>query len=424
MDFSNLSSCDLTIGICTGAEYAFPESFMALIDWISQFITSRGGPRIVTDYVHEKPFDSTIMSAYNVVIDRISHQRPFIAEWLKKVCLDGCYVINNPHHFQSRKKNFGYCSAAKLGLDVPKTFLLPPKTSTIDWRNMEPGFDIVATGSEVGYPMYMKPYDGGGWRNVSRVFEPAGLKDSYIVSGGMIMNIQEEINYDYFIRCICIGSSVLPVEYDPEAYHHERYAVKNRVPTEILEKCARLSRIISGFLGFEMNSVEILVQTHQDNQGKEIMDKAYLIDFNNPVPDMSLVSLHKYFPSVISEMLKRALFAGLTSRKYPFHTNISEYLDVAAQNCGLNEKILKYNDLAGNFFGRNEFLEFSRAYFTPEFEKAINEMFEGPEFELIMKKEIYDTFHDQTDKLKYERFLKKYQDLNRKNKEKDSLFFT
>lgn len=423
MTFSKLSSCDLNIGICTGAEYAFPESYMALVDWLSQFITSRGGPRISADYVHEKPFNTTSISSYNVVIDRISHQRPFIAEWLKKICLDGCYVINNPHHFQSRKKNFGFCSASKLGFDVPKTYLLPPKTATIDWRNMEPSFDVAANGNEIGYPMYMKPYDGGGWRNVSRIFEPAGLKDAYIVSGGMIMNIQEEINYDYFIRCICIGSSILPLEYDPEAYHHERYLVKPRAPYNVMAKCARIARVISGFLGFEMNSVEILVQTTEDEHGDEIIDKAYLIDFNNPVPDMSLVSLHKYFPSIIREMLKKTLFVGLTSRKYPFHTNISAYLDTAAENITIDEKVEKYNILAGKFFGREDFINFCKIYFNSEFDSAIDEMFKGPEFELIMKKEIYDTFHDQTDKNKYERYLKKYQDLLKSSSEKETLFF-
>jgi hypothetical protein len=415
----------IVLGICSGTEYAFPEALNTLFDWLFRNSPQSGDwCPVVAEYVREAPFDASGISRYNIVLDRISHQRPFTAEWLKKLILDGSYVINNPHHFQSRRKSYGYAAASKLGFDVPVTVLLPPKSSYVDWRNMEPAFDIVETGGEVGYPMYMKPYNGGGWRNVTRVFEPAGLKEAYALSGGEIMNIQEAVNYDYFIRSICIGSSVLPLEYDPEAYHHERYVTRGKAPASVLEYCARVSRIISGFLGFEMNSVEILVQMSRDagesDSGK--ISRAYLIDFNNPVPDMSLISLHRFFPSVVREMARRVTFLGATSRKYPFESRTFDYLEIAESSLSMDEKMNGYEAVADSYFGRAGYQEYSRSVFGDHYEELEGKMFEQPEFSVIMKKEIYDTFHDHSDPGKFDRFLDNYRNLLSTSREDDTRF--
>lgn len=414
----------IILGICSGTEYAFPEALNTLFDWLARnydSAVSRWRP-VSVDYVREAPYDATGISRYNILLDRISHQRPFIAEWLKKLILDGSYVINNPHHFQSRRKSYGYVAAAKLGFQVPATVLLPQKSSYVDWRSMEPAFDIVETGGRIGYPMYMKPYNGGGWRNVTRIFEPAGLKEAYALSGGEIMNIQEAVNYDYFIRSICIGGSVLPLEYDPEAYHHERYVNRGKAPQSVLEYCARISRIISAFLGFEMNSVEILVQMSRDESQEEKISSAYLIDFNNPVPDMSLISLHRFFPSVVSEMARRVTFLGATGRPYPFESRTFEYLAIADSQAPMEEKILAYEKIADDFFGRAAYREYSESVFDARYQELERQMFSEPEFAVIMKKEIYDTFHDHSDPGKFERFLENYRDSLTTSWDKDTRF--
>lgn len=419
---ANSNPCPLLVGVCIGSEYAFPEAMMALMEKISREGRSLlpGNRAIAAEYVREVPFSMHSTVRYDVVLDRISHQRPFLGEWLKKVILDGAYVINNPHHFQSKRKSYGYAAGVRLGLDIPRTYLLPPKSSYVDWRNMEPAFDVVSTGSEVGYPMYMKPYDGGGWRNVTRIYEPPGLRESYAVSGGQVMTIQEDVNFDYFIRCICIGSSVLPLSYDPNAYHHERYPKERRAPEHILKECSRIARIITAFLGFEMNSVEILVQvtrepgeTGPDGQQtmNEKIDKAFLIDFNNPVPDMSLVSLHRFFPAVVWEMTRRLLFVGLSRRKFRHESGVDGYLDISRSEDSYEDKMKGYERIANDFWGRQEYLEFTHNHYIDEYVKLESSLFKGPEFEIILKKEVYDTFHDHSDPDKYQRFIERYNSL-------------
>lgn len=427
------NACPLLVGVCIGSEYAFPETMMALMEKISREGRDLlpGKRAIVAEYVREVPFSMHSTVRYDVVLDRISHQRPFLGEWLKKVILDGAYVINNPHHFQSKKKSYGYAAGVRLGFDIPRTYLLPPKSSYVDWRNMEPAFDVVSTGSEVGYPMYMKPYDGGGWRNVTRIYEPPGLRESYAVSGGQVMTIQEEVNFDYFIRCICIGSSVLPLSYDPNAYHHERYPGERRVPDHILKECGRTARIITAFLGFEMNSVEILVQvskeTSEGGSGNppretEKIEKMYLIDFNNPVPDMSLVSLHRFFPTVVWEMTRRLLFVGITRRRFRHESGVDRYIDLARSAASHEEKMTGYERLAAEFWGRQEYLEFTDNHCRDDYVKLETGLFKGPEFEVIMKKEIYDTFHDHSDPDKYQRFIERYNGLLAMSEAGDAAF--
>src|SRR5437016_9221626 len=64
---------------------------------------------------------------YSVIVDRISHEVQYYRGFLKYAVLQGTYVINNPFWWTADDKYFNYSVAAKLGIAIPKTVLLPQK---------------------------------------------------------------------------------------------------------------------------------------------------------------------------------------------------------------------------------------------------------------------------------------------------------
>ncbi|MEI9976731.1 MAG: hypothetical protein WDO73_34540 [Ignavibacteriota bacterium] len=108
-----------------------------------------------------------------MIVDRISHDIPFYRSYLKNAILCGAKVINNPFWWSADDKFFNYALAAKLGVAVPPTVLLPhkshpPGTTDRSMRNLEYPLDWDGIFRYVGFPAFLKPHDGGGWRNVSK----------------------------------------------------------------------------------------------------------------------------------------------------------------------------------------------------------------------------------------------------------------
>src|SRR5256885_10567183 len=62
-----------------------------------------------------------------LIVDRISHEVEYYRGYLKHAVLQGTYVINNPFWWTADDKFFNYSVAAKLGIAIPKTVLLPQK---------------------------------------------------------------------------------------------------------------------------------------------------------------------------------------------------------------------------------------------------------------------------------------------------------
>ena len=87
-------------------------------------------------------------------------------------------------------------------------------------------FDLDAIAEQIGYPLYMKPYDGGAWRGVSRISNPAELHAAYDESGEMLMHLQKAIEgYDVFARSLSIGAETMVMRFRPDQPMHLRYAV-------------------------------------------------------------------------------------------------------------------------------------------------------------------------------------------------------
>ena len=124
---------------------------------------------------------------YDVVIDRLTHWYTISREWIKKaIVLNDLYVYNNPWSIQSNEKHTSYAAMMRLGLPVPETWMLPAKAYE-HADDLEPTlkryarlFSLQEIGEKIGYPFFMKPYHGGGWRGVTKIDDargvPAGLR--------------------------------------------------------------------------------------------------------------------------------------------------------------------------------------------------------------------------------------------------------
>jgi hypothetical protein len=305
------------IGLSLGADICWPIAFTEILGRLDLALPVGGDTiRFDVERMTIDPFDLREPKKYDVVVDRLTHWYHTRREWIKKaVLIDDVYVFNNPWSVQSVEKLSAYAGMIRLGFPIPRTWLVPPHSYEpiadleVTLQSYARHFDLGAIGRELGYPMYIKPYDGGGWRAVSRLEDEANLRDTYDQSGKMVMTLQESVEpFDHFVRCVGLGPQTHVVRYDPSAPHHDRYTQTR--PEEYLKgDDAKIiegtTLIINAFFGWDFNSCEML---HREGVW-------YPIDFANPCPDSQVTSLHYHFPWIIEANLKWAIFAAATGRR-------------------------------------------------------------------------------------------------------------
>ena len=181
-----------------------------------------------------EPFSLRDKPRYDLVIDRLAYWYYHPREWLKKVALmDDVYLLNSPFTFQSMEKHAAYCAMMRLGLKMPETVLVPYKNPLDNSRyaytaaRYNQPFDLDAIAEKIGYPLFMKPYDGGAWRGVSRINNADELHAAYDASGEMLMHLQKAIDYDVFARSLSIGAETMVMKFQPDQPMHLRYAVEH-----------------------------------------------------------------------------------------------------------------------------------------------------------------------------------------------------
>ena len=220
--FLNLSAYMKKIGILHGKERSFPEAFVARIN-------SKNLSGIHAEPVHISKAMQGEPSGYAVIIDRISQDVPFYRTWLKNAAVTGTSVINNPFWWSADDKYFNNCLMTKVDVPVPKTAIIPsrdlPNDTTDDsFSNLAFPLDWEAIFQYVGFPAYMKPFDGGGWKEVYQINNLDELWDSYNKTKQYVMMLQEEIIFEDYFRCYCIGGKhVRIMQYEPRNPHHLRY---------------------------------------------------------------------------------------------------------------------------------------------------------------------------------------------------------
>ncbi len=231
-----MSEAEHLIGLLLGTEEDWPRAFETLLARLGPVTDAAGNThRLRSSRVTIEPFNLRDRPRHALVIDRLAYWYYHPREWLKKVALmDGVYLLNSPFTFQSMEKHAAYCAMIRLGLKVPETVLVPYKHPVDNVRyaytaaRYNQPFNLDEVAADLGYPLFMKPYDGGGWVGVSRIRDSAELHAAYDASGERLMHLQQSVEgYDVFVRSLSIGPETMVMKFRPELPMHERYAVEH-----------------------------------------------------------------------------------------------------------------------------------------------------------------------------------------------------
>ena len=290
------------VGVLCGREYSFPPAFIVKVNQLGK---SDG---VAAEFVKLGGTRMDDAAQYAVIVDRISHEVAYYRGYLKQAVLQGSYVINNPFWWTADDKFFNYAMAAKLGIAIPKTVLLPQKgyPSDVDitsesLHNLTYPIDWDGLLDYVGRPAILKPYSGGGWKHVYKVNNKQDLLAAYDQTAPYCMTLQEFIDFTGYVRCFTFGKTdIMPVRYDPK---ERRYLVEHKyLSDELGARIVKDAQTINQALGYEMNTIEFAIQ---DNV-------PYAIDFLNPAPDFERERITEfYFETVVDKMARLVIDRAL-----------------------------------------------------------------------------------------------------------------
>lgn len=285
----------LKVGLLVGREWSFPPAFIEEVNRRDEGVTAEfvklGGTQM------DEP------CPYAVIIDRISHEVPYYRSYLKNAVLQGTTVVNNPFMWTADDKFFEASLATRLGIASPKTVVLPNKeyvpgiVHSESLRNLSYPLDWQAIIAYIGLPCVLKDAHGGGWKEVYICRSLDEVIEHYNNSGLLTMILQEFIQWEHYVRCICLGQEeVLPIKYHPgeRKYYVEHDHLSPELGRRVIDDSLKLVRA----LGYDMNTVEWAVRD----------GIPYAIDFMNPAPDMDINSLTQfYFKWVVEHMADMAI---------------------------------------------------------------------------------------------------------------------
>ncbi len=270
------------IGVLFGMENTFPPALVEKINGMKV-------EGVTAEFVKLGGVKMADPSGYAVIIDRISQDIPFYRAYLKNAALTGTIVVNNPFWWTADDKFFNYALATKLGVAIPPTVILPHKkhpegTTDQSMRNLIYPLNWEEVFEYVGFPAFLKPYAGGGWKHVYKVDSPEEFFQNYNQTGDLCMTLQHGVEFEEYYRCYVVGQEKVHImKYDPKAPHHERYVKGNPPPSSVKlkERIEKDSLTLCRALGYDLNTVEFAVED----------GVPYAIDFMNPAPDAEITSV-------------------------------------------------------------------------------------------------------------------------------------
>jgi len=308
-----------------GQERSFPMAFV-------ERVNSKQVDGIVAEPVRIDKVMQGEATEYAVIIDRISQDVPFYRAYLKNAALTGTAVINNPFWWSADEKFFNNCLATKINVPVPKTVILPSRelpsdTNDQSFTNLAYPLNWEHIFNYIGFPAYMKPFAGGGWKNVYKVSDQEDLFSKHAETGELVMLLQEEIVFTEYYRCYCIGGKhVRIMPYEPRNPHHLRYAA-DFAPSE--EKYKQMEDIVlrlNHYLGYDFNTVELAVRD----------GVPYAIDFCNPAPDAEIKSVgQENFEWVVETSANYAIERAMNHKEGGDNLTWGEYVIRSAEGRAL-----------------------------------------------------------------------------------------
>jgi hypothetical protein len=386
------------VGLLLGTEEDWPTAFEEILYRLGP-VTGADGTRHLFDCerITIEPFGLRDRPRYQLVIDRLAYWYYVPREWLKKVALmDDVYLLNSPFTFQSMEKHAAYCAMMRLGLKVPDTVLVPYKNPVDNARyaytaaRYNRPFDLDAIAQRIGYPLFMKPFDGGAWRGVSRVRDPAELHAAYNASGEMLMHLQKAVDYDVFARSLSVGAETMVMRFRPDQPMHLRYAVDHSfLSPQVGDEVVTIGRLVNAFFRWELNSCETLVKDGE----------VYPIDYANACPDLALTSLHYYFPWAVKALVKWCVFALVTGRRPRLDLETDMFFAIADEpGASYADKLTAYSELADAYFESERYHDFCASRLS-HLDEIVLDWVAGPDFDRLLIQTVRSVYpaheHDQ-----------------------------
>jgi hypothetical protein len=395
------------MGLLLGTEEDWPTAFETLLGRLGPIKDASGTThRIAVERITMEPFDLLAKPRYDLVVDRLAYWYYLPREWLKKVALmDDVYLLNSPFTFQAMEKHAAYCAMLRLGLKIPKTVLVPHKNPPDNARfaytaaKYNQPFDLDEIAESVGYPLFMKPYDGGQWVGVSHIRNSAELHRAYDASGRRLMHLQAAVDgFDVFARSLSIGAETMVMKFRPELPMHDRYAVEHDfLDPQTGDEVLTISRLINAFFRWEFNSCETLVR------GRE----AHPIDYANASPDVAITSLHYYFPWAMKALLRWCVFCMVTGRRQRLDLDTRRYFEIGdREDLTYAEKLVAYRTLADEYFEVERYQDFCDSRLS-HVDDMVLEWIDSPDFDALLVDTARSTYpaHEQ------ERFIAHFRGL-------------
>ncbi|MBB2890296.1 hypothetical protein FHU39_000280 [Flexivirga oryzae] len=388
------------IGLLLGAEEDWPRAFEELARRVGP-ITAPDGSRhdIRTERMTIEPFNLRDRPRTDLVIDRLAHWYYHPREWLKKAALmDDVYLLNSPFTFQSMEKHSAYCALMRMGMNVPETVLVPYKNpvDNVRWAytsaKYNRSFDLPSVAAELGYPMFVKPFDGGAWRGVSMIRGEEDLRRSYDQSGEMLMHLQRAVDgYEVFARALTIGPETMVMKFRPDEPMHDRYEVAYDFLTpEIGAETRTIAQTVNAFFRWEFNSCEMLVKD----------GVVYPIDYANACPDVAVTSLHYYFPWAIKSLLKWSIYCVVTDRRCRTQVDTDPWFEIADRDDDYQAKLDAYQRLSDQHFEVDRYREFVETS-LPDLDEMVLDWVLSDDFDRLLVETVKSTYPEH----EHERFL-------------------
>jgi hypothetical protein len=301
--------------------------------------------------VHEMNMNQA--AEYDLLIDRASHYFKLGIPYCMMHAFQGVKVVNNPmsFHFFMERKDVGYYIAHNLGIKVPPTYILPtcrtPFFKSDEDFQYHKHFNWNEILAEVGFPCVLKPANGRGAHNVHICHEKGELMMHYQTSGSELMVLQKKVEspHPWLVRCLCIGRQIVPIAYIFRTGDQSEYLNKeNFLPRKTINKIINSARIINRAFGYEMNSVEFVI----DHEGEP-----WAIDFNNPVPDGRISALGEHWYNRYLELFTDFIIHCAENRDQnttDFLPGINHFSEIARMSIPQKEKFQIALEAANQYY--------------------------------------------------------------------------
>lgn len=298
----------MKIGILRGQENTFPDALIARINEKAE----AANRNITAEYIMLGGTKMDDPCEYSVILDRISQDIDYYRTFLKHAVMQGAYVINNPFWWSADDKYFNYAVAHKMGIAVPKTVVLPQNqhpegTTSESMRNLVYPLDWDNIFGYVGFPAFLKPHSGGGWKMVYKVHSRDDFFYKYNQTGTTCMVLQEGIEFEQYYRCYCVGGKYVHImPYDPRLPPEKRYVTDGpAIEPKLKKRMTRDILTICQALGYDLNTVEFAVRD----------GVPYAIDYMNPAPDADYHSVTSAnFDWIVETMADFCIECAVTKR--------------------------------------------------------------------------------------------------------------